>query len=599
MRFGISPCIGEQSNPGDGPEVLPAMLTERIVFPGQRGRIPIEWEEGMRAIIAAREASRPLVLLPQIDDISLEAISLGTLVDVEGSTRPESDQRTLGVFGREVVKVQLISRKPYLTLSARPLETWRGDDAAWVEEVETLAARTLRHAKILWARQGHQEAWLDGLGPSTVAWRLAEHFIYDSIARYELLAADPKERLRIVDTEVRRQLRIGRPERPRKQVKAKKTSAAGGRTPEAELPEEVQRAIAEERDRATGGRHDDSSEEAVNFVLGMKWQKPEAERINLTTAKARLDADCYGLEVVKESVLDLLASWEWSRRQHRAGSRSLGKTLCLAGPPGVGKTAIAAVIADAMSRELVRVPMSGVDGIFLVGADQAYLRARPGEIVRRIRQSQRHPSELVFLLDEIDKVPQAQAYPALPALLALLDPEQQAHWHDHFLDAVRIDLSDTVFLCTANDVNAIAAPLLDRLQPLMLPAYSREEQVMIGKKHLLPRLRQRLGIGFEVELADDVIETLVEQSEATAGMRQLQGHLQTVLMRGVRRYLEAEVNVCVSAEEALQWTGGRKVHSRRIGFQMLTKGIEAVRAEDMGSVVLRGYPSRSGPIPAR
>jgi ATP-dependent Lon protease len=506
------------------PVVLPALLTDTIVFPGQRSNVPVEWEEAVQAIKAARGAKRPLVLLPETDDVALESISIGTLVDVEGSTRDDANERTVGVFGREVVSVRLISREPYLKVSAASVESWRGEDAAWVDEVEALAALAVRHVKTLWARRGHEES-LEGLGARQVAWRLAAKFIFDSDTQHRLLVTDVEQQLRIVDAELRRQIRAGRSRRLRKQPRVKESAAPSERVAEAGLPEEIQRAIAEERSRGTGGRYADSSDEAVNFVLGMKWQKPEAEPIDLSAAKARLDADCYGLEVVKESVLDLLASWEWSRRQHRAGSRSLGKTLCLAGPPGVGKTAIAAVIADAMSRDLVRVPMSGVDGIFLVGADQTYLRARPGEIVRRIRQSQRHPSELVFLLDEIDKVPQAQAYPALPALLALLDPEQQAHWHDHFLDAVRIDLSDTVFICTANDVNAIAAPLLDRLQPLMLPAYSREEQVMIGKKHLLPRLRQRLSIGFEVELADDVIETLVEQSEATPGMRQLQGQL--------------------------------------------------------------------------
>jgi ATP-dependent Lon protease len=267
--------------------------------------------------------------------------------------------------------------------------------------------------------------------------------------------------------------------------------------------------------------------------------------------------------------------------------------LCLAGPPGVGKTAIAAVIAEVMGRQLLRVPMGGVDDIFLVGADQSYRRARPGEIVRRIRQSQRHPSELVFLLDEIDKVQQRPGWSAVPVLLALLDPEQQAHWHDHFLDAVRFDLSRTVFICTANDLNEIAAPLLDRLQPLTLPAYSQEEQVMIGKNHLLPRLRMRLGIGFEVELAEDVIETLVVQSDTSPGMRQLQGQLETVLTRGVRRYLETEVGVCVTAEEALEWAGRRKMAQRQIGFQMLNKTVEGVRAEATGSVDLRGYPWRA------
>jgi ATP-dependent Lon protease len=582
---------GTQSRPDEGLDLVPAVLTDRIVFPGQRRSILVEWKETERAIKAAAGAERCFVLLAEIDGVGLEEISVGTLVEIEGELpRIRADAGTIRVFGREAVRVQLVARKPYLKVSAVPVETWRGEDAAWVGEVEKLAARALRHVKreeAEEARPFHEPPSFDGLSASQLAWQLAAQFIHQPSDRYFLLGADVKAQLLMIDADLCRRIRARERGPRRMRAVAKKIAARKAVTPETELPEEVQAAIAEERDRGTGSRTDDTGDEAVHFVLGMNWRQAVPVPMDLLAAKARLDAECYGLEAVKESVLDLLASWEWGRRNASNGSHFVGKTLCLAGPPGVGKTAIAGVIAEVMGRQLLRVPMGGVDDIFLVGADQSYRRARPGEIVRRIRQSQRHPSELVFLLDEIDKVPQRTGWSAVPVLLALLDPEQQTHWHDHFLDAMRFDLSRTVFICTANDLNEIAPPLLDRLQPLVLPAYSQEEQVMIGKKHLLPRLRLRLAVGDEVELADDVIETLVEQSDASPGMRQLQGQLETVLTRGLRRYLETEVGVRVTSDEALQWSG-RKTVQRRIGFQMQKRREEPTK-DAAGAVEIPGY----------
>jgi ATP-dependent Lon protease len=585
MRFRISTRSGAESRLDERADVLPAVLYDRIIFPGQRYEVSIDWKQAERAIKAAKGDQRSLVLLPEIDEVPLDEIGVATLVDIEREwPRVATDAGRIGVFGREAVSVHLVARKPYLKVSAVSVETWRGDDTAWVAEVERLAARVLRHVKkegAAEARPFHEPPSFDGLSARQLAWQLATEFIHTPGDRCFLLGADVKAQLLMIDAELCRRIRLHERGPRRRRALAKQIAARKAATPEAELPEEVQAAIAEERDRGTGSLSDDTSGEAVHFVLGMNWRQAVPEPIDLISAKARLDAECYGLEAVKESVLDLLASWEWGRRNASNGSRFVGKTLCLAGPPGVGKTAIAAVIADAMGRELLRVPMGGVDDVYLVGADQSYRRARPGEIVRRIRQSRRHPSELVFLLDEIDKVPKKAGWSAVPVLLALLDPEQQAHWHDHFLDAVRFDLSRTVFICTANDLNEIAPPLLDRLQPLVLPAYSQEEQVMIGKKHLLQRLRLRLAIGHEVELADDVIETLVEQSETSPGMRQLQGQLETVLTRGLRRYMETELRVCVTAGEALEWTGRRTVQ-RRIGFHVEKVPTGRGRAETVG-----------------
>jgi ATP-dependent Lon protease len=282
------------------------------------------------------------------------------------------------------------------------------------------------------------------------------------------------------------------------------------------------------------------------------------------------------MATLKEHVLDYLASWEWSR-QH--GAEGPGKVLCMLGPPGVGKTAIAEVVSEVMGRTLIRMPMGGVDDVFLIGADQAYQRGRPGEIARQIRASGRHPSELVSLLDEIDKVPD-KTNSAVPVLLALLDREQQAHFRDHFLDAVNIDLSKSLFICTANNLADISPPLLDRLQPLVLPAYSRTEHILIGTMHLLPRLRRRLRLDDEVRLASGVIPALLDGSPASPGMRQFQTQLETVLSRGFRLRMETGVSVFVTAEDALSWSACDGSSRRQIGFRASVQS----PASDSGTV---------------
>ena len=165
----------------------------------------------------------------------------------------------------------------------------------------------------------------------------------------------------------------------------------------------------------------------------------------------------------------------------------------------MGKTAIAEVVCEAIGRTRIRMPMGGVDDVFLIGADRASQRGRPGEMARRIRESGSHPTELDSLLDAIDKVAD-KASSALPVLLAQHHREQ-ARFRDHCLDAMCIHLSSSVFICTANNLADISPPWLDRLQALVLPAYSRAERMLIGTTHLLSRLRRRMKIDDEVRLA--------------------------------------------------------------------------------------------------
>jgi hypothetical protein len=533
------------------------MSCPTIVLRGQRAQVQVDGHQARRAVQVARRRRTRLVLLPAVDGVPLTGVSVGTLVDIEDENDLKPDARSIDVFGAEVVNIAHVYRGSHLNVEAVTRPGWIGDDPGWVDQVEALGTRVRYRAAALSRITGYHPRSYNGLSFDQLIVTLAVNCESD---RLRLLEEDLLGQLRILDNALRRRLRGAR--RPHRRQSHVKTQASRHEEEAAEqvFPDDIQRVIDE--GTRQGGGH--TSEEAVRFIKGMRWVAPVVPPVDLVGAQAKLDAACYGMSAVKEQVLDYLASWEW-RRQHE-GTASAGKVLCMLGPPGVGKTAIAQVVSEVMGRTLIRLPMGGVDDVFLIGADQAYQHGRPGEIARRIRESGRHPSELVFLLDEIDKVP-ARATSAVPVLLAVLDSEQQAHFRDHFLDAVNIDLSNSVFICTANNLEDISPPLLDRLQPLVLPAYSRTEHIHIGTTHLLPRLRCRLRLDDEVQLASDVIPALVDGSPASPGMRQLQAQLETVMTRGLRLRMETGVSVLVSAQDALSWLATDNTARRPIGFR--------------------------------
>jgi ATP-dependent Lon protease len=281
-----------------------------------------------------------------------------------------------------------------------------------------------------------------------------------------------------------------------------------------------------------------------------------------------------------------------------------GTSLCLVGPPGTAKTSIAAAIAGAAKRKLERFPLGGADDVYLVGADRAYTGARPGEIVRRLHASGRHPSELIVLLDEIDKLSRNAARDPLPVLLALLDPSQNREFQDQFLDSVRIDLSGTLFIATANDEAAIPGPLKDRMRVLRLPGYTREEQVAIGSDYILPRLLERLAISDQVRVAADVVESLVCDFPLSEGLRQLEHRISSVVFRGLRCHVETDRNMWVDADLARSWVRSEET-KQPIGFRVTPAGVVGSRhilglggQPALGAGVAAGAPGvppRSGP----
>ncbi len=264
--------------------------------------------------------------------------------------------------------------------------------------------------------------------------------------------------------------------------------------------------------------------------------------------------------------MDHLALAEWRRRNHVLNTGN-GLSLCLVGPPGTGKTSVAAAVADASNRRLERIPLGGVDDVFLAGSDRGYSGSRPGEVLRRLRNAERHPSEIVFLLDEIDKISGSPTRSPLSVLLALLDPSQNQRWQDQCLGSVPIDLSAAIFIATANDEQAIPLPLRDRMQIIRLRAYTRAEQLTIASEYILPKLLTQLKVDDRVRMSPDALALVVRNSPHGGGMRHVEQRLKTVLSRGIRQHLQTHRMVRVEAASVAMWLPVR-ANEGAIGFQL-------------------------------
>ncbi|MFI6820174.1 endopeptidase La [Micromonospora sp. NPDC050187] len=304
----------------------------------------------------------------------------------------------------------------------------------------------------------------------------------------------------------------------------------------ADLPEKVREAALREVGRLE--RASDASPEAgwirtwLDTVLEMPWTSRTEDDTDLAAARAVLDADHAGLADVKDRILEYLAVR--NRRAERnlgvVGGRGSGAVLALAGPPGVGKTSLGESVARALGRKFVRVSLGGVrDEAEIRGHRRTYVGALPGRIVRALREA--GSMNPVVLLDEVDKLAAGYAGDPAAALLEVLDPAQNHTFRDHYLE-VDLDLSDVLFLATANVVENIPGPLLDRMELVGLDGYTEEEKVAIARDHLLPRQRDRAGLtADEVTVTDAALARIAAEYTREAGVRQLDRALARILRK--------------------------------------------------------------------
>ncbi|WP_248959094.1 endopeptidase La [Sphaerisporangium perillae] len=330
----------------------------------------------------------------------------------------------------------------------------------------------------------------------------------------------------------------------------------------ADLPEKVREAALKEVDKLE--RTSDQSPESgwirtwLDTVLDIPWNERTEDSYDIAAARAVLDADHTGLDDVKERIVEYLAV-----RKRRAdqglgvvGGRRSGAVLALAGPPGVGKTSLGESVARAMGRKFVRVALGGVrDEAEIRGHRRTYVGALPGRIVRAIREA--GSMNPVVLLDEVDKVGADYRGDPTAALLEVLDPAQNHTFRDHYLE-VELDLSDVLFLATANVLEAVPSPLLDRMEIVTLDGYTEDEKVAIARDHLLPRQLDKAGLtSAEVTVDDEALRRLAGEYTREAGVRSLERSIARVLRKVTAKAAmeESALPVHVGAGDLVDYLG--------------------------------------------
>lgn len=305
----------------------------------------------------------------------------------------------------------------------------------------------------------------------------------------------------------------------------------------AKLPEEVEEKLLKEVQHLEKQPYG-SSEAAVirtylDTCLELPWRVKTRERVNVATVSKVLEAEHYGLSKVKERILEFVAV-------KQLAPKLKGQIICLVGPPGVGKTSIAMSVAKAMNRKLARISLGGIrDEADIRGHRKTYVGAMPGRIIAGVKQA--GSSNPMLLLDEIDKVGNDQRGDPAAALLEVLDSEQNSAFRDHYLE-VPFDLSDVMFITTANTTDTIPKPLLDRMEVIELPSYTEKEKLQIAKRHLLPRQLKRHGLTkSQLKITDCGLEELIAGYTKESGVRLLEQKLAALCRKGAMQIVDKGV----------------------------------------------------------
>ncbi|MEV1246659.1 endopeptidase La [Nonomuraea sp. NPDC050022] len=550
--------------------ILPVLpLDDEVVLPGMV--VPLDLSDSeVRAAIDAAQASggnKPRVLLvPRIDG-RYGAVGVQAVVEQVG--RLPGGEPAAVVRGVDRVRVGTGTTGPGAALWVEAITI---DTVAAGERAQELAKEYKALATTILQKRG---AWqvVDQVNqiddPSVLADSSGYTPWLTTAQKVELLeAADPAERLaRLVEWSrehlaeldvaetIRKDVQEGMDKQQREFLLRQQLAAVRkelkelngdsteteeedyrARVEAADLPEKVREAALKEVDKLE--RTSDQSPETgwirtwLDTVLDLPWNERTEDNYDITGARAVLDADHTGLADVKDRVIEHLAVRK--RRQDKGfgvvGGRRSGAVLALAGPPGVGKTSLGESVARAMGRKFVRVALGGVrDEAEIRGHRRTYVGALPGRIVRAIREA--GSMNPVVLLDEVDKVGADYRGDPTAALLEVLDPAQNHTFRDHYLE-VELDLSDVLFLATANVLEAIPGPLLDRMEVVTLDGYTEDEKVAIARDHLLPRQLDLAGLtAEEVGVEDAALRRLAAEYTREAGVRSLERSVARILRK--------------------------------------------------------------------
>ena len=554
-------------------ERMPVLALRGLtVFPKNTIHFDVGREKSVRALDKAMSADQRIYLVTQKDilqdDPELKDLyPMGTVAHVRQILKVSGDTVRVLVYGEYRAKItDVVKTTPYLcarTESVPDLEYTSG--TARIEALKRQAAQLFDEFADLTQRPV-QDVMLKILStddPGLIADLLTQSATFGYAEKMRVLQnLHPVHRLEMANKLMAQELEVLRLENSiqdksqqsidkgqrdyflREQMKVIR-SELGESDDEAEieeyrekiealkLPDEVEEKFMKEVQRLAKQPYGSSEASVIrNYLdtaLELPWGKKTKERLDVKAAKRILDEDHFGLEKVKERILEILAVKQLSPNMP-------GQIICLVGPPGVGKTSIAMSVARALNRKLARISLGGIhDEAEIRGHRKTYIGAMPGRILNAV--SQAGSCNPLLLLDEIDKLGSDYRGDPSAALLEVLDSEQNSTFRDNYLE-VPFDLSDCMFITTANQTDTVPRPLLDRMEIIELSSYTDEEKLMIAKEHLLPKQLKKHGLKkTQVRLSDDALREIIRCYTRESGVRNLERELANLCRKCAMRFV--------------------------------------------------------------
>jgi ATP-dependent Lon protease len=601
-----------EHQPVEIPEVLSVLpMRGVVVFPGMIIPWQVQRESTVKLVDDAAAKGNRFICLAAMRDPEIPEPGIDDVykVGVAGYIRmmlklPDRIQLMLqGVQRVEITEV--LEREPYAVVRVRRLQDVKTGDPTELDALRRTVIQTFRRMLELspQAPEGMADTVANIQDPSDVADFIAANSPLSTADKQDLLETlDVRERLtkllKFLTREVqmlelqgkiqsqvsselsktqreyylREQLKAIQRELGESDERTQEIEELKERIAKANLPEEARKEAERELDRLSkmppAAAEYTVSRTYLDWLVSLPWSVSTEDNLDIKRVREVLDEDHYGLEKVKERILEYL-----SVRKFKGEGEIRHPILCFVGPPGVGKTSLGRSIARALGRKFVRMSLGGLrDEAEIRGHRRTYIGALPGQIIQGIRRA--GVNNPVFMLDEIDKVGMDFRGDPTSALLEVLDPEQNSTFRDHYLD-VAFDLSKVLFITTANLLDPISPPLRDRMEVLELPGYTEEEKVEIAKRHLIPKQMKEHGLEERhIEWKEEAVRMIIRGYTREAGVRNLEREIASICRKATREFAEGrEEKVVVDEEQVRKYLGSPRYESEEIRERIDRPGV--------------------------